>query len=444
MQSIVPPGRRVRWHRRRALVALALIALAPLSALQAQEPRRTELQIEHTATHEAFGQLFDAMVGTVERNFWDKERLTRLDWAERARQTRQSVVTAPDRDEAARRLNALLGELKSSHTVLLTPDDVDYYVLKDVFGTRQVYDGIGMFSAHIGDRDFVDLILEGYPAARAGLKVGDEIVSIDGGPYHPVRSFRGRRGEVTVAIRRVDGGSVIPIEVEVVGISPLEAFTAATLDSARVIERDGRRIGYIHVWASLRDMDVTLSQALGRLGIKRANNKTTNAGNPVDAVIIDMRGKIGGTANLAKRYLEVIDPRGPEIEYRVPGGSPPYSLRNRTAVLIDQHTRSTAELFVHSYKREHQGPLIGSTTAAAVVAGGQFAMPGENLLYLATSGLVVDGDVIEGTGVAPDIAVQRPLPYAAGADPVLEAAVKQLTRVPPRSFTQQDLHTDSQ
>jgi C-terminal processing protease CtpA/Prc len=50
-------------------------------------------------------------------------------------------------------------------------------------------------------------------------------------------------------------------------------------------------------------------------------------------------------------------------------------------------------------------------------------MPGGNLLYVAVSGLEVDGDVLEGAGVAPDIEVARPLAYSQGADPVLDKAL---------------------
>jgi carboxyl-terminal processing protease len=40
----------------------------------------------------------------------------------------------------------------------------------------------------------------------------------------------------------------------------------------------------------------------------------------------------------------------------------------------------------------------------------------------------VDGEIVEGVGVAPDIEVQRPVPYAGGADRVLDAAVEHLVR----------------
>ena len=183
------------------------------------------------------------------------------------RRSRQSVVEAPGLEEAARRINALLGELKTSHTALLTPDDVDYYILMAVFGGASMpqeefddrfwgagvtYAGIGHFSVRIDGRDFVDAVLEGSPAARAGLKVGDEILSVDGAPYHPVRSFRGKVGhDVAVAVRRTQGGPTETLHIRVMSIAPLHAFREATRASARVIDRDARRIGYVHVWASV-------------------------------------------------------------------------------------------------------------------------------------------------------------------------------------------------
>ncbi len=149
---------------------------------------------------------------------------------------------------------------------------------------------------------------------------------------------------------------------------------------------------------------------------------------PLDGLIVDMRGKIGGTGSTATRYLDLLDPRGPLMGSRDKSkrSRAARALRGRTAVLIDQHTRSTAELFVHAYKRERQGPLIGTRTAGAVSAASAFAMPGGNLLYLAVSGLEIDGEVLEGPGVAPDIEVARTIPYSGGADPVLEAGVQAL------------------
>lgn len=440
------------WPSRIARTLAVVLALACPTALLAQEAPRPQPEAKSAPATEGFGPLFDAVVTTTAKSFWDKERLATVGWEQRAAEVRPSVVEAPNLEEAARRINALLAELKTSHTALLTPDDVDYYVLMAVFGGASMpqaefddrfwgagvtFAGIGHFSVRIDGRDFVDTLLEGSPAARAGLRVGDEILSVDGIPYHPIRSFRGKVGQdVTVTIRRTKDGVAETLPIKVMSIAPLHAFREATLASARVIERDGRRIGYAHVWASVGEESVNaLTGALGRLGITRPDAQVSRShargsGPPpaerpkLDGLIIDMRGKIGGTATTANRYLEAIDPRGPLLGSRSKSqGLRAADLRGRTAVLIDRRTRSTAELFVHAYKRERQGPLIGTRTAGAVSAASAFAMPGGNLLYVAVSGLEIDGDVLEGPGVAPDIEVARPVPYAQGADPVLDIAV---------------------
>ena len=111
-----------------------------------------------------------------------------------------------------------------------------------------------------------------------------------------------------------------------VPIEPLSAFNKATRASARVIEREGRRVGYVHVWASVGDGSAeALGDALETLGVKRGvararggdgddaeqGSASSASARPLDALIIDMRGKIGGTAGNAGHYLEVLDPRGP-------------------------------------------------------------------------------------------------------------------------------------
>jgi carboxyl-terminal processing protease len=425
-----------------AIVLLAfLVGFAPLTAQEAVRSPSAAAEAKQD-----FGHLLDRVADTINEHFWDKQRLSEVEWTKLVAAARKDIVEAPDIETAAHRINALLGNLRMSHTGFLTPDDVDYYVLLSVFGSAGMpaqefndrfwganvtYPGIGHFAVRLDGRDFVDLLLEGSPADRVGLKVGDEIVAVDGAAHHQIRSFRGKVGHtVQVTVRRARDGPVEIIPVKVVSIAPLHAFREATNASARTIELNGRRIGYVHVWDSVGEESANALQgALSKLGVNssverpRRGRRDEDAPQPLDGLIIDMRGKIGGTATTAARYLNIIDPRGPLMESRnhTPRST---AVRGRTAVLIDQHTRSTAELFVHAYKRERQGPLIGTPTAGAVSAARAFAMPGGNLLYVAVSGLKVDGDVLEGPGVAPDIEVQRPLPYSQGADPILARAVE--------------------
>jgi carboxyl-terminal processing protease len=420
--------------------------------------------------------LLDAVIERVEQKFFDVRRLKEIDWRARAEAARASVLAAPTTDEAARQINALLAELKTSHTGLFTPDDYFYPLVLDVVGPHDsdliqrrfwgagpYYPGTGAFTRIADGRHFIDAVLEGSPADRAGLRYGDEILAVDGMAYSPIAAFRGKIGTtVELAIRRHAGAEPEHVPVEVVPLHPVKAFGDATATSARVIERGGKRIGYIHIWASaestsfraaLRKLEGP-SIAPGQLRLlfepgasirsaaasTPASNAALETPKPVDFLIVDVRGKIGGHVGVISQVLEALDARsywGGDLWWGRPGDfvgrtRPGASYRGRAALLINSDTRSAAEIMAYGFKRSAFGPVIGTNTAGAVSSGAIYAMPGDLLLYVAVSGGEIDGKRLEGVGVAPDVRVERPLPYANGADPVLEAALDLLATGRPK------------
>ena len=151
-----------------------------------------------------------------------------------------------------------------------------------------------------------------------------------------------------------------------------------------------------------------------------------------------MRGRVGGRFDVAKEYLDIIAGstgsywgenhviRHPDRARTVQPQNP--SFRGRSVLLTNHHTRSAAEIMALGFKRSAFGPVIGAPTAGAVSSGRTIVMPGDLLLYVAVAGHNFDGKPLERVGVTPDMPVERPLPYAAGADPVLDAAVEHLSR----------------
>ena len=416
-----------------AFFALAVATTLPAAAYEAAVTSAPRAQARGNPTQQ--GRLFDAVVKTTLQHFAATGRLKATEFEKLAAAQRSSVVGAANLASAVERINRLLGALKTSHTALYTPDQVEYFILLDVFGQQHslkefvasrfgdgpvTYDGIGVFATDVAGRTFVDGILEGSPAARSGLQYGDEIVSVDGAPFAPIDSFRGKAGhQARVALRRTPDGPVETVLVTVERISPLQSFRQGMADSFKVHKVDGKRIGYVHVWASRGgDFQKTLSETL---------EKAANP--PLDGLIVDMRGKVGGDIGTARAYLQAIAPRGPMIAMRGRhGASPaPQSYRGRSAVLIDHHTRSAAEIFSQGYKAEQLGPLIGTRTARAISASQLFLMPGGMLLHMAVAELEINGANLEGIGVEPDIEIERPLPYAQGADPVLARAIAELS-----------------
>jgi carboxyl-terminal processing protease len=96
-------------------------------------------------------------------------------------------------------------------------------------------------------------------------------------PYSPVAAFRGKVGEsAMLEIRRRPDAEPQRLAVPVVPIRPVVAFPAATAASARVIERNGLRIGYVHVW-SLHESG-GLKAALARLEPDKQSTRASRPG----------------------------------------------------------------------------------------------------------------------------------------------------------------------
>ena len=142
------------------------------------------------------------------------------------------------------------------------------------------------------------------------------------------------------------------------------------------------------------------------------------------ALVLDLRGGWGGAS---PEYLSLF--AGPVISMTAIGRDgtvsefPPRWSRP-VALLVDETTRSGKEVFALGFRRAGFGPLVGSRTAGAVVAGRAFPVGERSLLYLAHADVRVAGQRLEGRGVDPDVDVESSVAYAAGRDAVLERALE--------------------
>src|SRR4029079_15255953 len=201
----------------------------------------------------------------------------------------------------------MLSVLHASHTGYYTPDQVAYYDLADIFsgGLRRAlkerfpngevaYDGIGLATRFINGRHFISGVFDGFPAAKAGLMVGDEIISADGLPFTPVGSFAGKTSQkVRLAIRRDARSAPLTVDVTPEVLHPNEAYLAAMRNCARIIEKAGHKFGYVHIWSYARWQYQELLQEL-------VDGKFKDA----DALIRDLRDGWGGAQ---PDYLDIFN-----------------------------------------------------------------------------------------------------------------------------------------
>lgn len=92
-------------------------------------------------------------------------------------------------------------------------------------------------------------------------------------------------------------------------------------------------------------------------------------------------------------------------------------------LLVDEGSRSGKKVFAHGFGALGLGPIVGETTAGAVLAGRINALADGSLLYVAVADKRVNGVRLEGRGGAPDIEVPFDPAFAEGRDPQLDRAI---------------------
>jgi len=382
-----------------------------------------------SATLSADATAFEEVWRTVRDRFYDPH-LHGLDWPAVRERYLPDVAQATSPEALATIINRMLSELHASHTHYYTPEEPQYYQLADIFagalrrrGLERVfpsghvsYPGIGVLSrGDTGGSGVISGVIEGTPAQQAGLLVGDEIISADGAPFQPVGSFRGKVGnQVVLVVRRA--GTAIPVPVRPTDIEPNKMFLDGMTASARILEANGRRIGYVHVWCYA---GYAYQRALERLlseGVLR----------DADALVWDLRDGWGGAI---PEYLDLFNPRAPTMQVTDRNGAHAFEnvkWRRPVAMLVNGGTRSGKEILAYGFKKYRLGEVIGTQTEGAVLAATAFLI-GRGLLLLAVENVLVDGEPLEGVGVAPTIEVQAGPVSVGGHDPQLNRAIAVLS-----------------
>ena len=376
-------------------------------------------------TSDNFRLLTDEIISLVEKHFHDSVKVSDSRWKSRVKQLQRYSDTAISADRLADSINALLSILEASHTHYYPKGDPKRYQLLGVFSTLYdqnredlfIYEGTGIDTRRVDGRFVIVSVFDGFPAQEAGLRFGDTIVTVDGKPFHPIRSFGEKTGK-TVRIKISRHGRTTEIRVKPTKIDGRTMFMKAAEASIRSIEYHGKKAGYIHLWsyAGSQYQELLRRQVLwGKLS-------------ECDALVLDLRDGWGG-ADLS--YLNLFRPPIVRTSFRNRDGSTGTyngAWEKPIALLVNERSTSGKELFAYGFKKAQIGSVIGTTTAGAVLAGRIFLLSNDDVLYLAVRDVRVDGKRLEGRGVTPDIKVDRSAPAAAGGDSQLEKAVEEVIR----------------
>lgn len=378
-------------------------------------------------------KVFEQVWQTVNDNFYDPN-FNGVDWKAIREKYRQQAARTKSSLEVAAVINQMLSELQSSHTRFYTKDEPAYYQLLGVFQPRNPelqkqlkkflpngkveYNGIGAFTKDINGKTFISAILDGSPAAEAGLKVGDQLLSVDGRPYLPIQSFAGKAGtKVQVSIQHsADSNSRKEIAIAPKIFDATTMFLEAQKASTQVIQREGKKIGYVHIWSNAADSDQQQLQddlIYGRLKV-------------ADGLVLDLRdGWGGGNVNYLNIFTAKVGPTVTSVSRQGKRYTYISQWKKPVVMVVNQGSRSSKEILAFGFQQHKIGPLLGSKTAGAVLAGSPFLMQDGSFVYVAVANVFVnEKQRLEGKGVTPDINVPFSLEYAQGADPQKEQAIE--------------------
>lgn len=330
--------------------------------------------------------------------------------------------------------NLMLGELDASHLGIRGGDSYS--------GGSESVGHLGVEVEPAPGGYAVRRVVKGSPADQnaSRIDVGEVILEIDGVALSPDPAAQPTL-ELRDAMRQTAGKETLvklrtPQETErFVLITPIGfgalnnlAYEQEVLDRRELVERLSEgRIGYLHIRGmsepSVRDFERDLYAA--------ASGK--------DGLLIDVRDNGGGwttdilLASLTAPAHAYTVPRGARAEDALPNAYPRdrrliYGYQKPISVLINQHSFSNAEIFAHAIKTIGRGRLVGEQTFGGVISTGSARLiDGTSVRTPFRGWYLPDGTDMEHNGAAPDIHVpQSPADEAAGSDPQLEAAVREL------------------
>jgi len=381
-------------------------------------------------------QKFNEAAGRFGMSFYHPT-LKGLDWD--GLTERYGDLVKQTRTNAAfqRVMNLMFGEVDGSHTGIWGGDG---------FSASSARNGyLGIDSTPVADGHRVDrvYIRGAVEKMEDGIQVGDVIVAIgdvnlvDAGLRDLHMSMAGMSGtEVLVEYLRLNNESG-EMETKFGMVSPLSYGSNSIVRYRQeVLDRQGEvdalsdgKLGYLHI------------RSMGAASVRDFERDLFAAADGKDGLIIDVRDNGGGwTTDVLLASLTA-----PTHAYTIPRGANPddvrpdsyprdrrliYPYSRPIVVLINENSFSNAEIFAHSIRYAKRGRLIGVQTFGGVISTGSFSLiDGTTVRRPFRGWYLPDGTDMESNGAKPDVYVkQTPADEAAGQDPQLEAAVKDLLK----------------
>jgi carboxyl-terminal processing protease len=264
------------------------------------------------------------------------------------------------------------------------------------------FSGIGLSVTEAKQGLKVATVFKGSPAERAGIEVGETIVSVDGRSIAGLDSnaatelIKGPEGTaVTVGVRGRNGGGTRQERL-------VRAQISVPVVSSALLTRDGKKLGYVRLASFSEGAHAALYDAVKRLQKRGA-----------EGLLLDLRQNGGGLLAEAVLTASVFLPEGETVvttdsrtqghaSYETKGGNLPAL---PLAVLIDRGTASAAEILTAALADDAGAAVVGTRSYGKGVFQQEVDLSNGGALKLTVGEYFTpDGVNLAGKGIQPDVA----------------------------------------
>lgn len=395
-------------------------------------------------------QILAKVLRLVEEKFFDP-KFDFAGWRAGVSEQTEQLLSCPTADEFEQRLHDLVAGLRVSHANFFHSSAKRVPSRLAIGATLQkcVTGGEAVWV-------FQD-VHEGGPAALAGVRRGDILVSVNGTAAKPPEAPTFAMGTtVPVTVRRSDGQTA---ELSV-GV-PIPRTRKLPYAEPRIVSHSIPRPGTGLLKASV------FPGAIG-IDVARALDAAVSELQQCKRLVVDLRGNPGGGIG-GLRLMSYLTPDRLPVGYsltrrraqdgydkntlrkfgRIPAskwelvplafqfafaeksialvteGLGPQPFHGAMAVLINEHTASAAEMIAAFAAENHLATIVGTRSAGRLLSADSFKLPYGYVLSLPVGAYYTwGGRLLEGSGVKPDVEVE--LSYEGvgqGVDTQLNAAL---------------------
>jgi carboxyl-terminal processing protease len=229
------------------------------------------------------------------------------------------------------------------------------------FMTTGQYGGIGALIRQKGDYVAISDPYEGYPAQKADLRAGDEILEIDG------KSAKGKKTDEVSKVLKGQPRTTVKVLVRRLGEKdPIEKTLIREEIKIKSVNYSGMlndHIGYIRLTGFTENAGMEVKEALAALKEKNSNLK---------GVVFDLRDNPGGllteAVNVANVFVpknqDIVSTRGKlkDLDKTYKSVNNPVDTEIPIAILVNSRSASASEIVSGTIQDLDRGVLVGQRT----------------------------------------------------------------------------------